>query len=171
MLQKKGKQTMLHIQRYEPNHIEEIITLFYNTVHHINAAHYSAKQIQAWAPPEERSNKVESWQQSLQQHITYVAIQDGIIVGFTDMSDDGHLDRLYVHKDYQRQGIATALLTQLESEAAQLTLDSIYTEASITAKPFFEHHGFQVEQMQQVERDQVSLTNYVMSKALDQIDK
>jgi len=157
---------MLHIQRYHASQIEEIITLFYNTVHYINAAHYSAKQLQAWAPPEERSNKADSWQLSLQQNITYIAMQDGIIVGFSDMSDDGHLDRLYVHKDYQRQGIATALLTQIQSDAEQLQLDSIYTEASITAKPFFEHHGFQVEQMQQVERDQVSLTNYVMSKAL-----
>ncbi|MCR8658494.1 GNAT family N-acetyltransferase [Paenibacillus endoradicis] len=157
---------MLHIEQYEPNHIEEIITLFYNTVHHINAEHYTVKQLQAWAPPEERSSKADSWQQSLQQHITYVAKKDDIIVGFTDMSDDGHLDRLYVHKDYQRQGIATALLAQLEHDAEQLKLDSIYTEASITAKPFFEHHGFQVEQMQQVERQQVSLTNYVMSKSL-----
>ncbi|URN96779.1 MAG: GNAT family N-acetyltransferase [Candidatus Pristimantibacillus lignocellulolyticus] len=156
----------MHIQRYQASQIEEIINLFYNTVHHINAAHYSAKQLQAWAPPEERSNKVESWQQSLQQHITYVAIKDGIIVGFSDMSDDGHLDRLYVHKDYQRQRIASTLLTHLEYDAQQLKLDSIYTEASITAKPFFEHHDFQVEHMQQVERQQVSLTNYVMSKSL-----
>ena len=157
---------MLQIERYQASQIEEIIALFYNTVHHINAAHYSAKQLQAWAPPEERSNKAVSWQASLEQHNTYVAIQAGIIVGFSDMTDEGHLDRLYVHKDYQRQGIATALLAQLEHNANQLQLTSIYTEASITAKPFFEHHGFHVEQMQQVERQQVLMTNYVMSKFL-----
>lgn len=157
---------MLQIQKYETSQIEDLITLFYNTVHHINAAHYSAEQLQAWAPLDERSSKATSWQASLQQHNSYVALQDGVIVGFSDMSDDGHLDRLYVHKDYQRQEIATALITQLERDAKQLKLSSIYTEASITAKPFFEHHSFHVQHMQQVERHHVLLTNYVMRKPL-----
>lgn len=155
---------MLQIERYQASQIEEVITLFYHTVHHINAAHYSAKQLQAWAPLEERSSKAASWQPTLQQNITYVAMKDSFIVGFADMSNDGHLDRLYVHKDYQRQAIATALLAQLEHDANQLKLTSIYTEASITAKPFFEHHGFHVEHKQQVERHQVVMINFVMRK-------
>jgi putative acetyltransferase len=40
----------------------------------------------------------------------------------------------------------------------------IYSHASITAKPFFEHFGFQILKSQQVNiRDQV-LINYVMEK-------
>ncbi|WP_369809987.1 GNAT family N-acetyltransferase [Gracilibacillus caseinilyticus] len=66
------------------------------------------------------------------------------MVGFADISFLGHLDRLYVHKDFQRKGIATALVDVLESEAKKLDLLTIDTDASITAKPFFLHRGYRV---------------------------
>ena len=37
--------------------------------------------------------------------------------GFADMDADGYLDRLYVHKDYQGRGVATALCDALEQAA------------------------------------------------------
>ena len=45
-----------------------------------------------------------------------------------------YLDRLYVHKDYQRRGIASAICDALE---ASMPGKPITTHASITAKPFF----------------------------------
>lgn len=42
--------------------------------------------------------------------------------------------------------------------------DRVVTHASITAKGFFEHRGYQVEKEQQVMRNGVSLTNYRMVK-------
>ena len=62
----------------------------------------------------------------------------GKIVGFEDMNGNGYLDRLYVHKDYQGQGVASAICDELERFAAGKT---ITTHASITAKPFFHHSG------------------------------
>lgn len=41
---------------------------------------------------------------------------------------------------------------------------SITTHASITANPFFEKRGYQVAKEQQVERQGIFLTNYVMIK-------
>ena len=82
------------------------------------------------------------------------------------MSHDGYLDRLFVHKDFQGQGIATALVDVLERDAATLGLTEIRTDASITAKPFFEQRGFRTIRQQSVERRGVSLTNYQMAKKL-----
>ena len=81
------------------------------------------------------------------------------MVGFGDMDRSGYLDRLYVHKDYQRQGIATAICDRLERE---VTVGKITTHASITAKPFFQKRGYEVIKEQQVIRGGVALTNYVM---------
>ena len=78
---------------------------------------------------------------------------------FVERYGETYLDRLYVHKDYQRQGVATALCNELERG-----FDRITTHASITAKPFFLHRGYKVVREQQVVRNGISLTNYVMEK-------
>lgn len=86
---------------------------------------------------------------------------DGVIAGFGDIDETGYLDRLYVHKDYQRRGVAAALCDAMERTAP----GKIVTHASITARPFFEGRGYTVVRTQQVERQGVLLTNYVMEKA------
>ena len=86
---------------------------------------------------------------------------NGEIVGFGDMDETGYLDRLYVHKDYQGQGVASAICDELERFAAGKT---ITTHASITAKPFFLHRGYRVVRKQEVIRRGVALTNLVMEK-------
>ena len=136
----------------------ELARLFYDTVHTVNAKDYSREQLDAWATGEVN---LEAWNKSLQAHNTVVAEMDGQIVGFGDMDETGYLDRLYVHKDYQRRGVATAICDALEqnTKAAEFT-----THASITARPFFEKRGYTVVKVQQVERRGILLTNFVMKK-------
>ncbi len=88
------------------------------------------------------------------------AAEDEIIVGFGDIDETGYLDRLYVHKDYQGKGIATAICDRLE----QAVQGKIVTHASITARPFFEKRGYRVCKEQQVERQGIFLTNFIMEK-------
>ena len=103
---------------------------------------------------------LEKWNQSFQEHFSLVALDDGIITGFGDIDRTGYLDRLYVHADYQGRGVATEICNRLE-QAAQ---GDILTHASITARPFFEKRGYKVVKEQQVERQGILLTNYVMIK-------
>ena len=146
------------IKEYEPADCEHLAKLFYGTVHTINAKDYSQEQLNVWA-----TNKIdlEVWNKSLSEHYTVVAVENNIIVGFGDIDKSGYLDRLYVHKDYQRQGIATAICDKLEQA---VKVNKIITHASITAKPFFEQRSFKVVKEQQVERNGIALTNYVMEK-------
>lgn len=147
----------MFIREYQLADCKEITELFYHTVHTVNAKDYTEEQLDVWATGQV---DLEKWDQSLQEHYSVVAIEDGVIVGFGDIDKTGYLDRLYVHADYQRNGIATAICNQLE----QVVLGSITTHASITAKPFFEKRGYQVVKEQQVERQGILLVNYVMKK-------
>ena len=104
---------------------------------------------------------MQAWDRSFQAHKTVVAIKDGRIVGFGDMDETGYLDRLYVHKDHQGQGIASAICDALERTAAGRP---VTTHASITAKSFFQRRGYRVVRKQEVIRRGVALTNYVMEK-------
>ncbi|MEG0380890.1 MAG: GNAT family N-acetyltransferase, partial [Kurthia sp.] len=85
---------------------------------------------------------------------------------FADLTLDGYIDRIYVHKDYQNQKIASQLLEKLEGEAYQLGLMNLETDASVTALPFFSKHGFQIRSENIVMRKNVQLPNYSMYKEL-----
>lgn len=144
--------------------ILECITLFQNTIHTVNAKDYSPSQLEAWSP-KVKPEVTPRWQ-TLSENIAYVAEFDNQIVGFGDLTKDGYLDRLFVHKDFQGQGIAAAIVQKLEEQAHALHLKEITTAASITARPFFERSEFVVMKEQQVEIHGIKLTNFVMKKFL-----
>ena len=146
------------IRQYEPTDCEHLANLFYETVHTINSKDYSQEQLNVWATDK---IELEVWNKSFSVHYTVVAVENNIIIGFGDIDKSGYLDRLYVHKDYQRRGIATAICDKLEQA---VKVNKIITHSSITAKPFFEQRGFNVVKEQQVLRKGIALTNYVMEK-------
>lgn len=145
------------IREYQPLDCEVLAELFYNTVHTVNEKDYTKEQLDVWATG---IIDLEKWNQSFEEHYSLVAVDDEVIVGFGDIDKAGYLDRLYVHADYQRKGIAAAICNQLE----QAVQGSIVTHASITARPFFEKRGYRVIKEQQVERQGIFLINFVMEK-------
>lgn len=147
------------IRKYVSEDCKWLAELFYETVHSVNAKDYTAEQLDAWA---DGSVDLEKWNSSFLEHDTVVAVEKECIVGFGDMDKSGYLDRLYVHKNHQRQGIATAICNKLEMA---VLADRISTQASVTAKPFFEKRGYRLVKEQQVIRNGIALTNYVMEKA------
>lgn len=154
----------MKLRKYKPNDCESIVNLFYETVHTVNRKDYTQEQVNAWATGEV---DMKIWNESFLNHYSIVAVEDNQIIGFGDIDATGYLDRLYVHKDFQNQGIATAICDQLERA---YSFTKIVTHASITAKPFFEHRGYRVIQQQQVERKGVLLTNYILEKTIPRQD-
>ena len=146
------------LRPYRTGDLAAIAALFYESVHTLCRSDYTEKQLGAWATG---SIDEEAWDASFRAHHTLVAEENGVLLGFADMAEDGYLDRLYVHPAHTKKGVATALVNALEaaSPAAQFT-----THASMTARPFFEKRGYRVEQEQQVVRRGVTLTNFVMKK-------
>ncbi len=146
------------IRPYKTEDCPALAQLFYDTVHTVNTKDYSPSQLDVWATGQV---DIAAWNESFLSHVTAVATCDTQIIGFGDMDHNGYLDRLYVHKDFQRQGVGTAICDWLES---QIDADTYITHASITAKPFFEIRGYRVVKEQQVERKGILLTNYVMER-------
>jgi putative acetyltransferase len=152
----------MKIRKFNKSDIAQITELFYQTVHTINKKDYTQEQLDAWVP------KDQDYSQYLNLHanIAYVVEIDGTIAGFADAVENGYIDRLYVHKDFQRQGIATFLLKKLEQVFKQLNTKEFSADVSITARPFFEKHGYKVVKEHYEKVRGVYITYFNMSKKL-----
>jgi putative acetyltransferase len=158
-----GHATSLKLRPFCLDDAEACLTLFRDCVHRVNSRDYSPDQIEAWASP---SIDLEAWRSRFDDRFAYVAMEDDCIVGFTDMTREGHLDRLFVSADHQGRGIARGLVRRLLKDAIDHSIEEITTDASITAKPSFERMGFSVVREQSVECRGVWLTNYRMRRAV-----
>ena len=195
----------MYLRKYHPSDCAALAALFYETIHTVNARDYPQEQLDAWA---DGHVDLDAWNKSFLAHNTYVAVQEcvdaddidsrasdstdtapgktggspanALIIGFGDMDDTGYLDRLYVHKDYQGRGVATAICDRLEedfclsrgrllqnSAVQKRKNDTFTTHASITARPFFEKRGYTVVKAQQVVRKGISIRNYIMRKHIE----
>jgi putative acetyltransferase len=85
------------------------------------------------------------WNERRSAAHTFVAVIDERVVGFSDVTDDGLLDMLFVHSDASGRGVARALVEAVIAKARELGLSELHTSASRTARPAFERFGFEVE--------------------------
>lgn len=151
----------MKLRKYRPEDCEAIASLFYHTVHTVNAKDYNEKQLKVWATG---TVDLSEWNETFMEHNTLIAEIENDIVGFGDMADGGYLDRLYVHHNYLRRGIGEAIVTELEQQAEAMGAAVFSTYASITAKPFFERLGYVSIRENKVVRGGVELLNYFMEK-------
>lgn len=103
----------MRIRYANNNDIEQIQKLIFNTINTINSKDYSSRQIHIWTI---RANNI-NWAEKMTDQFFFVAETDHVITGFSSLSNSGHIDFLYVHKDYQRSGIASNLLKEILSIA------------------------------------------------------
>jgi len=153
----------MKIRRFRPSDTDRIARLFHETVREVNLGDYTQEQVKAWAPDDLHFR---DWAEVCANRYTYVADDNGTIAGFAELEEDGHIDCFYCHKEYQRAGVGSRLYRALEEKALELGLTRLYTESSITAKPFFKKQGFTVIAEQTVETRGQHLTNYRMEKSL-----
>lgn len=155
------RRLFMNLRNFKDEDIESVLNLFYETVHSVNSKDYNKDQLKAWAPKELDKLK---WIESLNKNYSIVAEEDNKIIGFGDIDSTGYLDRLYVHKNYQGKKVASKLINILEKYMFNKGVESIITDASITARPFFEKRGYKVIKEQQVELRGQVFTNFKMSK-------
>lgn len=142
--------------------IPEMKALFCDTVLNVNARDYTLEEVADWASC---GNRPGHWEKLLATlHFIVTCDAEGCIVGFSSIRNDGYLHSMFIHKDHQGEGIATALLQRIEAYATEHGIREITSEVSITARPFFERKGYVVEQEQRARANHLCLTNYKMRK-------
>ncbi len=154
---------MIEIRLFEERDAEQIATLFHDTVRKVNIRDYSIAQVQAWAPDD---IYFRDWVKVCSSRFTYVADDAGVVAGFGELEQSGHIDCFYCHSDYQGCGIGRRLYQAIEAKAVDLNLPRLFTEASITAKPFFLRMGFSVVKEQTVLCRGETFVNYAMEKMM-----
>lgn len=148
---------------YRAEDAAPLLDLFRASVHAIASDAYSAAQRESWAPAD---LSAEAFAQQRARTATWVAEFGGSPVGFSDLQADGHIEMLYVHPQFQRRGIARALLNHIESQAREASLRRLYAEASIPARGVFEAVGFRTIVSQTVVVRGEEMINYRMEKRL-----
>jgi putative acetyltransferase len=149
------------IRPFKSSDLHAIIKLFKEAVAAINIRHYTPEQIAIWTDIDPAR-----WQTKFAENIVFVAEINSTIAGFADMSREGELDHLYVHKDYQARMVSLRLFKAIENAARELGLTKITTNCSITAKIPAERMGFKVIKEQTVEKKGMKFINYHMEKQL-----
>src|SRR5436190_12844390 len=119
--------------------VNQICLLFRDIVTYINSKDYNPEEINVWA---DSYKNIDGWKKNISEQYFLVATANDQILGFASITDSGCLDYLYIHKDFQRKGIAKKLLAEIERHAEKLSLKEISAHVSKTAKPFFEANGF-----------------------------
>lgn len=151
----------MRIELFHEKYIDEMISLFKESIRKICIKYYSPIQIEAWLS---RANKTR-WISNFKQNYTLLVFNEEILVGFGDITSNNYLNMLYVHPDYQNQAVATLICDELEKHST----GTITVDASQAAKNFFIKRGYKVIKEQTVVINQISLINFKMVKDVDKL--
>lgn len=152
----------ISVRNYSTEDVQSLANIYFNTIHCINIAHYTQEQVDVWAP--QSSLETEGWEKKFLRTKPIVAVIGDEVVGFAEFEPNGHIDCFYVHHEWIGKGVGAALMREIFTKAGRQNISRIFSEVSITAKPFFEKQGFITVTEQTILRKGVELTNYKMEK-------
>ncbi|WP_165554225.1 GNAT family N-acetyltransferase [Kribbella capetownensis] len=130
------------VRGYGPEDAEGTWEAYFRAIRDTASKDYSPEQVAAWAP---ETVDLVQWNERRSAAHTFVATIEGRVAGFSDVTDDGLLDMLFVHSDAGGSGVARALVGAVVAKARELGLAQLRTHASRTAMPAFKRFGFEVE--------------------------
>lgn len=149
------------IRSYQPGDAATIAEIFCRAVHEIASAFYTEEQCLAWS---DRAPNMPHWEKRCERKQPFVAVVGDRVAGFLELEPDGHIDCAYVHPDFQRRGMMTALVQHALAVAKTRRNERVYVEASLCAKPLFEKLGFANLGENVVMIKGATLVNYTMAK-------
>ncbi|MEM5520508.1 GNAT family N-acetyltransferase [Sulfitobacter sp. AS59] len=156
-------QNTVRIRPLRPTDSAQAVQVFFDAIHRGTADVYSASQRQAWAGTRPDTD---GWRNRLVGVQGFAAETAGKFLGFMTIDETGYIDLAFVSPDAMGQGIGRKLYNAVEHRARELGVTALSTHASKKARPFFERMGWSIDCAQTVEKRDVTLTNYKMSKTL-----
>lgn len=157
-------QAPVEVRAYSDLDAAATLAIFIAAVTETASADYTAEQTEAWADPDGRD--LRRWGIAMAARRSFVATIERQMAGFSDVSPDGYIDMMFVAPHFLRRGVAWQLIAHGEALARESKARELSADVSITARPFFERHGFIVEAEQHPVKRGISLTNFKMRKAL-----
>ncbi len=146
--------------------IPALAKLYSHSVKAIAPGQYSQEQVQVWAS---FSEETESFRRFILEPTTFVAEKTLLLLGFSGVTHKGHIASLYVHGDYNRQGIGSLLLDSVIEYAQINGINQLHSEASEFSKPLFEKFGFSSYATEKVIRNGVLFQRYLMRRLARQV--
>lgn len=151
------------IRRFKNDDTSNVISVFEDAIMNIASQDYNEEQCRAWS---QYGQDHDRFQAALQEGITLVAEDEHGIVAYGQLHPADHVNYLYCRARGKGKGCATRILANLESEASRQGVHSLYTEASLTARSFFEKNGYEVLEQEIVSRNGIKLPRFKMKKLL-----
>lgn len=157
------KNSKISIRLSTLSDLTEMQKMFVDTITTICRDDYTPEQIKVWTSSVENTQR---WTDKLTSQYFLIAELDKKIVGYASLENNDYIDFLYIHKDYQRQGIADRLYSEIEKEAVKRKATVLTSDVSETARRFFKKKGFKIIAPQTNIIKDVEIRNYKMSKLL-----
>ena len=137
--------------------------LFVDTISASCRNEYDDAQINAWLSGADHPDFLLGMLEN--QHVIIAENREELI-GFCSLAGHSYVDYLYVHKDYQKEGVAKALYLAVEKVASSLSTNELTADVSLTAVSFFENVGFRIKSEQKVVRLGIEIKNFSMVKSI-----
>jgi len=139
----KNSSPPIHIRLATEDDVAAIRKVIRSAIEGLAARDYPPEVIKSWGPDTAQAREKQKEAIRTHSEITWVAIFDDQIVGFAALAPkQKKLRAVYVAAEASRLGIGSALLKCVETKAKELGLDELSMHSSLTAVPFYEHHGY-----------------------------
>ncbi|MGL1922538.1 MAG: GNAT family N-acetyltransferase [Hyphomicrobiales bacterium] len=151
------------IRNFDAKDAAEAAILFYNSIRIGTVDYYNKSQRHAWAV---KIPDTDNWCARLTSQQTFIAEFKNQIIGFMTIDDNGYIDLAFVSPNQIRIGVASMLYAEVEKYAIKHRLNTLTTQASLMAKPFFNKMGWLVVEQQTIIRQNIPIDNFLMEKSL-----
>jgi putative acetyltransferase len=153
----------LALRPYLPADASVLAEIFRSSVEESTAEDYSEAQRGVWTAV---ADDEAAFGARLARELTLVATLAGAPVGFISLKGAEHIDLIYVHPAVAGQGVGAMLCDAVERLAASRGTPRLTTDASDTARGFFEHRGYEARQRNSVLLGDEWLATTTMEKRL-----
>jgi putative acetyltransferase len=151
-----------------PADVPTLADIFRASIEGLTGDAYDGEQQDAWASA---ADDEAAFAGRLADRVTLVATLQNSPVAFASLEGADKIDMLYVHPAVAGQGVATMLVDALEKLANARGAKRLTTDASDTARAFFDARGYTAQQRNTVLRHGQWLSNTTMTKDVAPSDR
>ena len=105
----------------------------------LGRSHYSEAEVEAWSS----GLTPERYEKMIADDLVVVVDRGSQQIALGRLESNGEVGAVYVRPGFERQGIGTAVLAELLSEAKRSGLQAVHCKSSLCAEAFYAHAGFQ----------------------------